>query len=110
MKNAYKKGEIVLVKFPFTDMSDFKVRPALIMRNQDDEDVIILPISTTIKLKKHDLVIKNPHYSGKPLPVPSAIRIGKICTIQTNLIIKKISKLKVEFFRQVQFSLFHYLN
>lgn len=31
----YKKWDIVLVRFPFTDMSNYKLRPALIISNKD---------------------------------------------------------------------------
>lgn len=110
MKNIYKRGDIVLVSFPFTDKSSFKVRPALIMRDQDDDDVIILPVSTTIKLKPCDMLIKNGHYQKNPLSVRSAIRIGKITTIEASLIIKKIAKVKTEFFKQVQLEFFRYLS
>ncbi len=111
MKNVYKykKGDIVFIKYPFTNLVEFKVRPALVLRNPDDKDVILLPISTRINLNEQDLIIKNNYYKGKPLPVKSAIRIGKIATIQTDLIVKKYTKLKKEFFKEVQKRLMDYL-
>ena len=27
----YSKGEVVLVKYPFTDQTDYKVRPAIVV-------------------------------------------------------------------------------
>ena len=110
MKNYYKKGDIVLIKFPFTHLTDIKVRPALVMRDQSDEDVTILPISTTINLQRHDIVIKNSYYKKDSLPVKSAIRIGKIGTLHKNLVIKKVCELKAEFMKQVQLSLFESLS
>ena len=110
MKNAYKKGDIILIKFPFTDVANFKVRPALVIRDQNDEDITVLPISTTINLKRHDLIIKNNFYKKNPLPVKSAIRIGKIGTLHGKLVIKKVSELTNEFTKQVQLALFDYLN
>lgn len=109
MKNAYKKGDIILIKYPFTNLIEFKVRPALVLRNQDDNDVIVIPISTAINLRKFDLVIKKNNYSKKPLPVKSAIRIGKIATIQSDLIVKKITKLKKEVFKAVINKFLNYL-
>jgi mRNA interferase MazF len=113
MKSAYKKykaGDIVLVKFPFTNQVDYKIRPALIMRDQDDIDVTILPISTTLNIKPYDIVIKKDHYKKNPLPVESVIRIGKICTIESTLVVKKFDALKKEFFEKVQTALIWYLN
>jgi mRNA interferase MazF len=110
MKNAYKKGDIVLIKFPFTDLLSSKVRPALIMRDQSDDDITVLPISTTINLQPHDILIKNEAYQKNPLPVESAIRIGKIGTLHERLVIKKVSQLKAAFFAEVQQALFRYLS
>ncbi|MFH1012615.1 MAG: type II toxin-antitoxin system PemK/MazF family toxin [Candidatus Peregrinibacteria bacterium] len=109
MKKCYKKGEIVFVNFPYTNFIEFKVRPALVLRNQYDDDVLLLPISTTVNLQRHDLVIKEPHYAGKALTVESAVRIGKMTNVESDLIIKKFGQLKPEFFKQVQKAVIDYL-
>ncbi|MFH0820315.1 MAG: type II toxin-antitoxin system PemK/MazF family toxin, partial [Candidatus Peregrinibacteria bacterium] len=110
MKNIYKQGDIILVNFPYTNLIEFKVRPALVMRDQDNEDVILLPISTTINLKPYDILIKEQHYDGEPLFAKSAIRISKITGAESSLIVKKVTRLKPEFFKQVQTALFRYLS
>lgn len=109
MKKCYKKGDILLVNFPYTNMVDFKVRPALVLRDQDSEDIIVLGISSQMELRKQDVLIKEDFYQGKPLILPSAIRIGKIATIHSDLAVKKVSALKADFFKQVQKSLAEYL-
>ncbi len=38
----YEFGKIVLVKFPFTDLSSSKVRPALIISNTGHKDLDII--------------------------------------------------------------------
>lgn len=47
-----KKGDIVLVPFPFTDLSSTKRRPALILVN-DDDDVTLAFITTQLHWKKN---------------------------------------------------------
>lgn len=110
MKNVYKKGDIILVKYPFTNLIEFKVRPAVILRDQSDNDVIVLPISTTMYKQKYDLRIDNDFYKEKPLPVESIVRIGKIMTIESDLVVKKISSFKKEFFACIQKALIQYLQ
>lgn len=110
MKNAYKKGNIILIRFPFTIGTDFKVRPGLVMRDQSDEDVTLLPISTNVNKRKYDLLIKKKDYQGKPLPVASVVRVGKITTLNNKLVIKKVTELEEEFFKGVQLKLFRFLG
>lgn len=44
----YKLGEIVLIKFPFTDNLGFKKRPALMIKDTNDGDVIVCRISSKL--------------------------------------------------------------
>jgi len=39
-------GDIVLLKFPFTDGISFKKRPALIINDYDDGDIIVCRITS----------------------------------------------------------------
>lgn len=109
MKPAYKKGDIILVRFPFTHAGEFKVRPALVIRDQDNEDLSLLPISTKIKLHRNDIIIQGKNYKSIPLPVESVIRLSKMTTIHGELALKKITELKTSFFKEVQLALFRYL-
>ena len=110
MKNAYKRGDIILIKFPFSNMMDFKVRPALLICDQKDEDITLLPISTSINLNRQDIPIKRNHYLGDPLPVASVVRLTKITTVHSELVIKKISEVKQDFSKEVQLALFRCLS
>ena len=38
----YNSGEIVLLKFPFSDTSNIKKSPALIILDTEDNDIIVL--------------------------------------------------------------------
>ena len=42
------RGDIVLVPFPFTDLSEKKVRPAIIISTKNDIDVSVAFISSVI--------------------------------------------------------------
>lgn len=55
----YKLGEIVLVKFPFTNNLGFKKRPALIIKDTNDGDVIVCRITSKLYDSSYDIELKN---------------------------------------------------
>jgi len=108
--SKYKKGDIILIRFPLTNASELKVRPALVIRNQSDQDLTLLPISTKINLHQNDLVIEEKNYKQTPLPIESVVRVSKITTVHSELAIKKVSELNASFFKEVQLALSHFLK
>jgi mRNA interferase MazF len=77
-------GEIVLLKFPFTDGKTFKKRPALIINDFDDGDIIVCRITSQIYMSKNDVFIDDWQKSG--LKLPSVIRIHKLATLEKDMI------------------------
>lgn len=74
-----KKGDIVLVVFPFTDLSGSKLRPALVVAATQNE-VTVCFITTQLKWIDINDVILTPD-SGNGIKKPSLIRISKIATL-----------------------------
>ncbi|HRC33316.1 MAG TPA: type II toxin-antitoxin system PemK/MazF family toxin [Bacteroidia bacterium] len=99
----YKQADIVVVKFPFTDGSEFKKRPALIVSNEavnKTGDYLIVQI--TSKLNNDDLSIAiNDVDCLQPLPLKSYIRIHKIFTVHKSLVLSKITDAKPHFLKSV---------
>ncbi|MEI7489311.1 MAG: type II toxin-antitoxin system PemK/MazF family toxin, partial [Chryseobacterium sp.] len=58
MKNL-KLGEIVLMKFPFTDGKTFKRRPALVLKDTDDGGIIVCRITSKTYNSRFDIGFKN---------------------------------------------------
>ena len=81
-------GDIVLIKFPFTDISGAKKRPALVLHNTDDNDGIVCRITSQSKESEFDIEIKDWQASG--LKLSSTIRLHKIVTLEVSLIDKKM--------------------
>ena len=99
----YHKRDIVLVPVPFSDNKNRKVRPALVISDEEVHstgDVVIVQI--TSKNKSDSLSIEiNDKDITKQLPVKSFIRCHKIFVLEQNLIIEKISELKVSKYKAV---------
>jgi len=84
-------GDIVLLKFPFTDGKSYKRRPALIINDYDDGDIIVCRITSQIYETQYDLNIINWEKSG--LRLPSVIRVHKLATLEKDLVEVKMGQI-----------------
>jgi mRNA interferase MazF len=87
----YKLGEIVPAKFPFTSNLGFKKRPALIINDTDDGDVIVCRITSMLYYSVYDIELKN--WSQNGLQLPSVIRVHKIASLEKNMIDRKLGEI-----------------
>ncbi len=78
-----ERGEVILARFPFTDMSGARLRPVLVLAEIPGRyrDFIVLFISSQLNQATPglDLVLDPSHsaFAGSGLKVPSVFRIGK---------------------------------
>jgi len=92
----YKKSDIILVPFPFTDLTSTKRRPALIISPDEyntGADVVIAFVTSKMDLKYRTGDYKIEKWGKSNLPKPSMIRM-KFATIDKSIIIKKLGKLQ----------------
>lgn len=92
---SYSKNDVILVSYPFSDLSSTKVRPAIIINAPSiSKDYFIVPLSSrTENLLTGEFILQDWQKAG--LNVKSIVKRG-IFTIQDTLIIKKIGTLKIE--------------
>ncbi len=101
----YNQREIVLLPFPFSDLSSYKKRPALIISNnefnQTHEDVICCLLTTNLEIDPHSIVIEpNELIEGK-LPFKSKIKPYRLFSAQQKIIYKKFGVLNTEKYTHV---------
>lgn len=92
----YKKWDLILVSFPFTDFTSQKRRPALIVSPDNfnaGKDVTIVYITSQMQtpVRIGDYQIKSWMEAG--LPKPSMVRM-KFATIDKSIVIKKLGRLE----------------
>lgn len=88
--SMYKQLDIVLMPFPFNDLTSNKVRPALILSNSKvKNDKICLLI--TSKKSQYGIELVSDLLS-KDLPLRSWVKPHRIFTIDEGKIIKKLSR------------------
>jgi mRNA-degrading endonuclease toxin of MazEF toxin-antitoxin module len=93
----FTQGDIVKLNFPFSeDPSKSKLRPATVISNSNsnklDADLILLPITTTIRITPYSYLLDN-SFLSRSLPQNSEIRCNKIFTLRRSLIQGKVSSI-----------------
>jgi mRNA interferase MazF len=103
-----KKGDIVLIPFPFTDLSGSKNRPALILFC-GEMDVTLAFISTQLKWKEDtDVLLKPTKENG--LKNESVVRLSKLATIDKELAIGRLGRIDSKTRKQVNKNLIEILK
>ena len=93
------KGKVVLVPFPFDDLSTAKVRPAVCLTNPIGiyRHVVLAFITSRISSHpaKSDLVldVQDADFSATGLRVSSALRLHRLMTVTMSIIQRELGKL-----------------
>jgi len=98
---SYDRGEIVLVPFPFTDLSRQKARPAVVLSprrfNERFPDVILAAISSKVPTRPSDLELviqqSGSAFASTGLRVSSVIKATKLVTMEQSLIYTTLGRL-----------------
>jgi mRNA interferase MazF len=99
----YDRGDVILVPFPFSDLSGSKKRPALVLATISDWSELICMMLTSSPKGKGEIPIK--HIIEAGLPKPTVARIHRLFTIDQSIVLKKIGSLNSEDFDNILRSL-----
>src|SRR3989338_206099 len=94
-----ERYDVVLVRFPFTDYSASKLRPALVLSKDNSKlDVIVSFISSVLPCQEEndEFVINGSHpsFSKTGLKKDSVFKMRKIATLDKKIIIGKMGKIE----------------
>jgi mRNA interferase MazF len=93
----FVKGDVVILPFPFSDLSGSKRRPAFVLADLPGDDIILCQITSKAKSDAFAIPITNADFISGTLPLDSFVRPNKIFTADKNIIIStagQISKSK----------------
>jgi len=103
-KKILKRSAIVLVPFPFTDLTAIKLRPVLVISFYR-QDIIVVAISSVVVNydKKTDIIIQsgNAGFSRTGLKQSSVIKCAKIATLDTGIVIGALGAVPLDIQEQV---------
>jgi len=92
----FVKGDIIIVPFPFTDLSGSRKRPAFVVSDLPGDDIIVCQITSKAKSDSFALPLANSDFISGNLPVESFIRPNKIFTADKNIILAVAGHLSAE--------------
>ncbi len=102
MEEFMRKGDVVVLPFPFSDLSISKKRPALIVANLKGDDVILCQITSQHRKDNYSVTLHDKDFKKGKLNQKSRIRPNRLFTAEKSIILYKIGKLKQEKINQVQ--------
>lgn len=88
------KGDVVVVPFPFSDLSNAKRRPALVAATLNGKDIILCQITSRLRADSYGIPLFSTDFSSGSLPSPSTIRPNKIFTADRSIVLYKAGSLK----------------
>ncbi|MFH0775862.1 MAG: type II toxin-antitoxin system PemK/MazF family toxin [bacterium] len=94
-------GAIVLIPFPFSDLSQSKLRPAVVLADAGREDWILCQVTSKPYGDIYAIELDNTSFADGSLRVQSYARPGKIFTANHSLMVAKVGSLKPVSFKQI---------
>lgn len=107
---AFSRGAVVLVRYPFSDLSNFKVRPAVVISPPGDiyDDLFVVPLtSRTQNLSEKEFVLGD--WADAGLNVQTAVKRG-LLLVDSDVILKPVGVLSAHDLEELQTSVKHWLG
>lgn len=101
-----KQRDIILIKFPFSDLTGAKVRPALVISNNKYNssklDAVVLAMTSNASGAQYKVIVENQDLESGNLPLKSAVRVDKPFSISQSKVLKIQAKLNQQKFIEVK--------
>jgi len=83
------KGDVVVVPFPFSDLSQSKRRPALVLAALEGDDFILCQITSQSVRDRYAIELGAEHFADGELRSISNIRPNRLFTLERSIILYK---------------------
>jgi mRNA interferase MazF len=90
----FVKGDVVVVPFPFSDLTTSKKRPALVVTTLDGNDVILCQITSKAKRDGYAIQLENVDFKSGSLHQNSYIRPNRLFTADLKIVLYRAGILK----------------
>ncbi len=92
----FMKGDVVVVPFPFSDLTQAKKRPALVIAVLEGNDLILCQITSQISKDRYVIAINDEDFQTGSLRQLSNVRPNRVFTADNNIVLYKVGNLKQE--------------
>lgn len=106
----FVKGDIVVLPFPYSDMSGSKKRPALVLADLEGDDIILCQVTSQFVKDYYAVAINNTDFKQGSLNQPSNIRPNRLFTADKSIIVRTAGTVKSEVLERVIEKLFKIIN
>lgn len=90
----FVKGDVIVLPFPFSDLSATKKRPALVVAPLQTHNDVILCMITSKKTKDASAIfITEKDFVNGRLPHDSNVRPNRLFTADTSIVLRTVGKL-----------------
>ena len=94
-------GSIVIVSFPFSDLSESKLRPAVVLATADRGDWVLCQVTSNPYGDARAIALSEADFATGGLRVTSYTRPAKLFTAHENLFVKEAGKLRPARLRKI---------
>ena len=95
----YQSGEVLLLSFPFADATGARRRPALVLLDTGDADIVVVRVTSQIVRTVFDVELVEWQQAG--LLLPSVVRTHKMATLEKRLVERRLGTLTSNDWAQV---------
>ena len=106
----FVKGDIVVLPFPYSDLSASKKRPAMVLADLKGDDIILCQITSQFVKDDYAIALDNSDFVKGSLNQPSNIRPNRLFTAEKSIIDRKIGMVKPDVFEKVVGKLFEIIR
>ncbi|MDI6790146.1 MAG: type II toxin-antitoxin system PemK/MazF family toxin [Thermodesulfobacteriota bacterium] len=90
------KGDVVVVPFPFSDLTQSKRRPALVVSKIEGDDLILCQITSQSVKDSYAISLDDKDFETGSLKQTSNVRPNRIFTADSHIVLYKVGNLKIE--------------
>ena len=98
---TFVKGDVVVILFPFSDLSQSKRRPALVLASLKGNDAILCQITSKNIKDNYAIAIDDADFESGSLKQASNVRPNRLFTADTHIILYRIGIINKEKLNQV---------
>ncbi|HLC90554.1 MAG TPA: type II toxin-antitoxin system PemK/MazF family toxin [Candidatus Nanoarchaeia archaeon] len=105
------RGDVVVLLFPFSDLSSSRKRPAVVVANLTGDDLILAQITTaSARSDEYAVSLEAKDFQKGNLAISSLVRPNKLFTADISIISSKIGTLREDKIKEIQNSLVNMFN